>query len=232
MIMSVWREKIKERKIDQMKPASPGKSLDEQKKKAARIVAGLKKLYPEAKTVLRHSNPWELYVAVVLSAQTTDKKVNEVTDRLFQKYKTLDDYLNADPEAFEQEIRWVNFYRNKAKNILKAAKIVKEQFGGEVPRTMESLRTLPGAGRKTANVIQAQAYGIAEGIAVDTHVARLSRRWELTNETDPDKIERDLMAILPKKEWPYFNFRVVDYGRDYCTARPHPHEACPLSRFG
>jgi endonuclease-3 len=208
------------------------KSVDERKKKAARIVAGLKKLYPEAKTVLRHASPWELYIAVVLSAQTTDKKVNEVTDRLFKKYKTLDDYVSADPEAFEREIKEVNFYRNKAKSILRAAKIVKEQFGGEVPRTMEALQSLPGAGRKTANVIQSQAYGIAEGIAVDTHVMRLSRRWGLTDETDPDKIEQDLVMILPKKEWPYFNVRVVDYGRDHCSARPHPHEACPLSRFG
>lgn len=205
---------------------------DERRRKAKAIIAALKRLYPEAKTVLRHATPWELYIAVVLSAQTTDKKVNEVTERLFKKYKTPDDYVNADPEAFEQEIKTVNFYRNKAKNILKAAKIVKERFGGEVPRTMEALRSLPGVGRKTANVIQAQAYGVAEGIAVDTHVQRLARRWGLTDETDPDKIERDLMAILPEKEWPYFNFRVVDYGRDYCPARPHPHEACPLSRFG
>lgn len=218
--------------MNQVKSTVRLKSIDERKKKAAQLVAGLKKLYPEAKTVLRHTNPWELYIAVVLSAQTTDKKVNEVTERLFKKYKTLDDYVNADPEEFEQAIKSVNFYRNKAKSILKAARIVKEQFGGEVPRTMEELRTLPGVGRKTANVIQAQAYGVAEGIAVDTHVKRLARRWRLTNETDPDKIERDLMAILPKKEWPYFNFRVVDYGRDHCSARPHTHEACPLGRFG
>lgn len=215
-----------------MKSTLRSKTIDERKKKAAEIVSGLKKLYPEAKTVLRHSNPWELYIAVVLSAQTTDKKVNEVTDRLFKKYKSLDDYVHADPAEFEQEIKSVNFYRNKAKNILRAAKIVKEQFDGEIPRTMEALRTLPGAGRKTANVILAQAYGLAEGIAVDTHVQRLARRWGLTNQTDPEKIEQDLMAILPKKEWPYFNFRVVDYGRDHCSARLHPHEACPLARFG
>jgi endonuclease-3 len=206
--------------------------LAERRRKAKAIIAALERLYPEAKTVLRHANPWELYIAVVLSAQTTDKKVNEVTERLFKKYKTLDDYVNADPDAFEQEIKGVNFHRNKAKHILRAAQIVKEQFGGEIPRSMEALRTLPGVGRKTANVIQAQAYGMAEGIAVDTHVKRLARRWGLTNETDPDKIERDLMTILPKEEWPYFNFRVVDYGRDYCPARPHAHEACPLSRFG
>lgn len=211
-----------------MKP----ETLSLRKEKAARIVAGLKKLYPEAKTVLRHGNPWELYVAVVLSAQTTDKKVNEVTDRLFQKYKTLDDYLKADPEAFEREIKGVNYYRMKAKSILGAAKIVRDQFGGALPRTMEALRTLPGVGRKTANVIQAQAWGVAEGIAVDTHVQRLSRRWGLTDETVSDKIEQDLLEILPKPEWPYFNFRVVDYGRDYCHGRPHPHEACPLKEFG
>ncbi len=141
--------------MNSMKSDVPSKELEARKKKAAQIVAALKKLYPEAKTILRHSNPWELYVAVVLSAQTTDKKVNEITDRLFKKYKTLDNYVNADPEAFEQEIRGVNYYRNKAKSILKAAKMVKEQFGGELPRTMEALRTLPGVGRKTANVIQA-----------------------------------------------------------------------------
>lgn len=204
----------------------------ERAKKAAEIVAGLKKLYPEAKTILRHSNPWELYVAVVLSAQTTDKKVNEVTDRLFKKYKTLDDYVNADSEEFEQEIKSVNFYPIKAKSILKAAKIVKEDFGGEMPKTMEALLSLPFVGRKTANVIQSQAYGISEGVAVDTHVRRLSRRWGLTDETDPEKIERDLMTILPKEEWPHFNVRVIHYGRDYCPARPHRHEACPLARFG
>ncbi|MBI3804710.1 MAG: endonuclease III [Nitrospirae bacterium] len=201
-------------------------------KKAAEIVAALKKLYPQAKTILRHANPWELYVAVALSAQTTDKKVNEVTDRLFQKYKTLDDYVKADPEEFDREIKSVNFHPIKAKSILKAAKMVKEVFGGEVPRTMEALRSIPFVGRKTANVIQSQAFGISEGIAVDTHVKRLSRRWGLTDETDPDKIERDLMAILPKEEWPHFNVRVINYGRDYCPARPHRHEACPLSRFG
>ena len=202
------------------------------KKKAAQIVARLKTLYPRAKTVLRYSNPWQLYVAVVLSARTTDKKVNEVTERLFQKYRTLDDYVNADPEEFDRDIRQIGFHRNKARSILRAAKIVKEQFGGKLPRTMEALRTLPGVGRKTANVILAEAFGVAEGIAIDTHVKRLARRWGLTKETDPDKIERDLMAILPKEEWLHFNFRVVDYGRDYCSARPHHHEACPLSRFG
>lgn len=204
----------------------------ERRRKAKGILAALKRVYPEAKTVLRYGSPWELYVAVVLSAQTTDKKVNEVTERLFKKYRTLDDYVNADPEEFNREIRQIGFHRNKTKSILGAAKKVKEQFAGEVPRTMEALRTLPGAGRKTANVIQAQAYGVAEGIAVDTHVKRLARRWGLTNETDPDKIERDLMAILPEEEWVHFNFRVVDYGRDYCPARPHRHEPCPLSRFG
>ncbi|NKE71879.1 endonuclease III [Candidatus Manganitrophus noduliformans] len=215
-----------------MKNRSDKTAPTERRRKAKAIIAALKRLYPEAKTVLRYGSPWELYVAVVLSAQTTDKKVNEVTERLFKKYRTLDDYVNADPEEFNREIRQIGFHRNKTKSILGAAKKVKEQFAGEVPRTMEALRTLPGVGRKTANVIQAEAFGIAEGIAVDTHVKRLARRWGLTNETDPDKIERDLMAILPREDWLHFNFRVVDYGRDYCPARPHPHEACPLSRFG
>ncbi len=217
--------------MNEMKSAVQSKTSDERKKKAAEIVARLKRLFPEAKTVLRHAHPWELLVAVVLSAQCTDKKVNEVTETLFKKYRTLDDYVQADPEEFEREIEPTGFYRNKARNILAAARIVKETFGGAVPRTMDALRTLPGVGRKTANVILG-AYGVPEGIAVDTHVKRLSRRWGLASATDPDKIERELMAILPKREWAGFNFRVVDYGRQYCTARPHHHETCPLSRFG
>lgn len=218
--------------MDPMKSADQAKTLDGRKKKAAEIVLQLKTLFPKAKTVLHYSNPWELYVAVVLSAQCTDKKVNEVTERLFKKYRTLGDYVKADPQEFEQDIKQIGFYRNKARNILAAAKRVKEEFSSVIPKTLDELRTLPGIGRKTANVILAEAYGVAEGIAVDTHVKRLARRWGLTSETDPDKIERDLMAILPKKEWRHFNFRVVDYGRAYCPARPHRHEACPLNRFG
>ena len=213
------------------------KQLKERKKKAAQIVRELKKLFPKTKIALNYSNNWELLVTVILSAQCTDKKVNEVTAKLFKKYKTLDDYIRASAswrtiQEFQQDIRSTGFYRNKTKNILKSAKIIKEKFGGKIPKTMEEILTLPGVARKTANVVLGNAYGVIEGIAVDTHVIRLSRLWGLSNEVNPDKIERDLMAILPKKEWFLFTYRVIDYGRRYCKAGPHhKHDKCPLRKF-
>ena len=201
---------------------------EEHKKKDAKIVAILKKLFPRAKIALKYSNNIELLVAVILSAQCTDKKVNEVTEKLFKKYTAFKDYLRADPRIFEQDIRQCGFYRMKAKNILGALKIIKEKFGGKVPNTMKEIITLPGVARKTANVVLGNAYGVVEGIAVDTHVKRLTKKLGLTNETDPVKIERDLMAILPKKEWFSFTYRLINYGREYCTARPHKHHECPL----
>ena len=200
------------------------------KTKAARINRILKKLFPRAKIVLKYSNNWELLVAVILSAQCTDKKVNEVTAELFKKYRTLEDHVSADPKKFMQDIRSTGFYRNKTKNILAAAKAVKRRYGGRVPDAMEEILKLPGVARKTANVVLGNAYGVVEGIAVDTHVRRLSRLLGLTNETDPVKIERDLMVILPKKEWFGFAYRLIDYGRKYCPARPHDHARCPLSK--
>ena len=154
---------------------------------------------PQRGNGLRYANNWELLVSVILSAQCTDKKVNEVTQKLFKKYKTLDDYVNADSKEFEKNIYSTGFYRNKTKNILASAKIVKETFGDKVPNTMEEILTLPGVSRKTANVVLGNAYGVVEGIAVDTHVIRLSRLLGLSNEKDPKKIEQDLMLILPKK---------------------------------
>lgn len=201
------------------------------RRRAEKIIKFLKKLLPNAKIALKYSNPWELFVAVVLSAQCTDKKVNEVTEELFKKYRGLDDYVNARRSEFEKDIRPTGFYRNKAKNILAAAKVVKEKFGGELPRTMAEMLTIPGVGRKSANVILGNAYGVVEGIAVDTHVSRLSRKLGLTNETDPVKIERDLMQIVPKKDWFKFTYLLIDYGRKYCPARPHRHELCPLTKL-
>jgi endonuclease-3 len=209
----------------------PSKDIEVRKKKAARIVKALKELFPRAKIALNYSNSWELLVAVMLSAQCTDKKVNEVTQRLFKKYRTLDSYVNADPKEFEQDIKPTGFYRQKAKNILSCARIIKERFGGEVPHTMEELLTLPGVARKTANMVLGNAYGIVEGIAVDTHISRLARVLGLTDETNPDRIERDLMEILPKEEWFDFTYRLIEYGRTYCPARPHDHAACPLSKI-
>ena len=205
------------------------KLLNERKKKAAKVIKKLKKLFPEAKIALHYSNNWELLVAVELSAQCTDKKVNEVTAKLFKKYRKLDDYVNADPQEFEQDIKSTGFYHNKAKNILAAAKMVKERFGGKVPRVMKEILEIPGVARKTANVVLGTAYGVVEGIAVDTHVIRLSRLLGLTDQKDPVKIERDLMEILPKEEWVGFTYRLIDYGRAYCPARPHSHAQCPLT---
>lgn len=201
------------------------------KTKAQKIVRALKKLFPKTGMALRYSNKWELVVAVVLSAQCTDKKVNEVTEKLFKKYRTLDDYADADPKEFEKNIRSTGFFRNKTKNILAAARMIRADFGGEVPHAMEELLEVPGVARKTANIVLGNAYGIVEGIAVDTHVIRLSRLLGLTEHTDAVKIERDLMQILPKKEWFEFTYRLIDYGRNYCSARRHDHTACPLHKF-
>ena len=202
-----------------------------QRKRARVIVSTLKKLYPKSGAFLNFKNPWELLVAVILSAQCTDKKVNEVTKTLFKKYRTLDAYIKADPREFELDIRPTGFYRSKTKNILATAKIVMERFGGRVPRTMEELLTLPGVGRKTANIVLELAYGVVVGIPVDTHVRRLARVWKLTRHADPDKIEQDLMELIPEKEWPGISYRMVAYGREYCPAKKHDHAQCPISKI-
>lgn len=204
-------------------------SLRKRKRKAAMIAEKLKELFPDAKIALKYSNNWELLVAVELSAQCTDKKVNEVTAKLFKKYRTLDDYVYADPKEFAQDIHSTGFYRNKTKNILAAAKMIKESFNGRVPKTMEEMLRIPGVARKTANVVLGAAYGVVEGIAVDTHVIRLSKLLGLTDFDDPVRIERDLMELLPKEEWIGFAYRLIDYGRQYCPARPHDHAKCPLT---
>lgn len=207
-------------------------SFEERKKRAARIVKKLQDLFPSAKIVLKYSNNWELLVAVILSSQCTDKKVNEVTKKLFKKYKTLDDYVKADPKEFERDIHSCGFFRNKTKNILAAAKIVKEKFGGEVPHTMEEMLLLPGVARKTANVVLGNAYGVVEGIAVDTHVARLSQKLGLTDHKDPVKIERDLMKLIPNKDWFFLTYGLIEYGRRICPARKHADCAShPLAKI-
>jgi len=191
----------------------------------------LTRLFPDPKCALNYRTPWQLLVAVILSAQCTDKKVNEVTKELFKKYKTLDNYVNARPEEFGHDIYSTGFYRAKTKNILAAAHTLKNKFGGKVPKTMEEMITIPGAGRKTANVVLGELYGNAEGIAVDTHVIRLSRLLGLTKHKDATKIERDLMKIVPGKDWVRFSHMLILYGRKYCHARKHDHEKCPISRF-
>ena len=200
------------------------------KKRAQTVFKTLKKLFPHPKIALTYSNAWELLVAVQLSAQCTDKKVNEITPALFKKYKTLDAYVKADSRDFEKMVHQAGFYRAKTKNILAAAKCVKEKFKGKLPKTIAEMTTIPGVGRKSANVILGNAYGVVEGIAVDTHVMRLSQVLGLTNEKTPEKIEQDLMKIISQKEWFETTYLLIDYGRKYCVARPHKHELCPLTK--
>lgn len=200
------------------------------KKRANVIYKTLKKIFPDPKIALDFSNNWELLVAVQLSAQCTDKKVNQVTPVLFKKYRKFDDYVKADPREFEKDIHQCGFYRAKTKNILAAAKFLKENFHGKLPRTMAEMVTIPGVGRKSANVILGNAYGVVEGIAVDTHVMRLSRVLGLSREKTPEKIERDLMEIVPPDRWFEMTYLIIDYGRAYCVARPHKHELCPLTK--
>jgi len=192
----------------------------------------LRELFPDAKIVLKYSNAWELLVAVRLSAQCTDKKVNEVCEKLFKKYRTLADYVRANQKEFEQDIKPTGFYRAKAKSILETAKIVKEKFGGKVPDTMEELITLPGIARKSANVILGNAFDKVEGIAVDTHVMRLSQKLGLTDYKDPVKIEQDLMKLVPKKDWFFLTYGLIEYGRRICPSRRHKDCAShPLTKI-
>ncbi len=200
-------------------------------KTSEEIFRRLKKKYPAAKIALKYSNPWELLVAVILSAQCTDKKVNEITPLLFKKYRTLADYIRANPKEFEKVIRPTGFYRAKAKSILTTAKIIKEKFGGKVPRSMAEMLTLRGVARKTANVVLGNAYGVVEGIAVDTHVRRLSQRLGLSKQNDPNKIEQDLMKIIPRKDWFKTTYLLIDHGRAICTAKDPMCDLCPLNKI-
>lgn len=207
------------------------KKLTQRKTRARRIVSALKKLFPDAKIALNYRNNWELLVAVILSAQCTDKMVNKVTPGLFKKYKKLDDYVNAKPSVFERDIKPTGFYKNKTKNILAAAKKIKKDFGGKLPRTMEEMLTIPGVARKTANVVLGNAYGIVEGIAVDTHVKRFAQKFDLTDHKNPVRIERDLMELLPQKEWFSITYHLIEYGRQICPARKHDCTDHPLSKI-
>jgi endonuclease III len=212
-------------------PKKGSRDSEERRKRAVRMAEVLKKVYPKVKIALNYGTPWELLVAVILSAQSTDKKINEVTGKLFRKYKTLADYVNADISDFEQDIKATGFYHNKAKNVLASAKIIKEQFDGKVPDTMSALLALPGVARKTANIVLGNLYGIVEGIAVDTHVRRFALKFDLTDNTNPDKIEQDLMKLLPKEEWFDFTYRLQKYGREICPANKHECGDHPLTKL-
>lgn len=195
------------------------------------IIRLLKEEYPEIKTVLHFSDPMQLLVATILSAQCTDARVNTVTAGLFKKYKTAEDYATAEPNIFEQEIRSTGFYRNKTRNIIGSAGMIVEKYGGRVPDSMEDLVQLPGVARKTANIVLANAYGKIEGIAVDTHVKRLSRLLGLTTHTSPVKIERDLMKITPREDWSNLSHLLIFHGRAVCIARRPRHDSCVLNWF-
>jgi endonuclease-3 len=188
----------------------------------------LKKEYPEARTALTFKNPFELLVATVLSAQTTDVHVNKVTVSLFRKYRSVKDYADVPLDSLTQDIRSINFYNNKAKNIQAAAKMIVREFGSQVPKTMEDLVRLPGVARKTANIILSNAFGINEGIAVDTHVKRLSLRLGLTKYEDPVKIEKDLMEMTPKADWGTLSHLLIFHGRKICQAKKPGHGECVL----
>ena len=182
-------------------------------------IARLKTAYPKARTALYWSNPLELLVATILSAQTTDVRVNAVTPNLFAKYPTAADYAGADPTELEEDIRPTGFFRNKAKSLRGMARALADDHGGEVPRTMDELVALPGVGRKTANVVLGNAFGIDEGVVVDTHVRRLSNRLGFTTQNDPEKIERDLMQTVPNRDWTVFSHLLILHGRSVCKAR-------------
>jgi endonuclease-3 len=204
------------------------KTVSERKERVNKILAILDQLYPAATCALHHRNAWELLVATILSAQCTDKRVNEVTPHLFRKYPTIEDFAATSQQELAQDIRSTGFFNNKAKSLIGAAKKILTDFGGKVPTTMEEMLTIPGVARKTANVVLGTAYGIPSGIVVDTHVRRIARRLDLTLATDPDKIEQDLMEVIPREKWISVSHQLIHHGRNLCIARnPRCHE-CPL----
>jgi endonuclease III len=205
------------------------KNAIERKERIAEILGRLDRMYPDATCALLHSNPWELLVATILSAQCTDKRVNEVTPGLFKKYPTVRDFAAVRAEVLAQDIRSTGFFNNKAKSIIGAAQRILNDFGGKVPRTMEEMLTIPGAARKTANVVLGTAYGIPSGIVVDTHVSRISQRLDFTRNTDPVKIEQDLIKIIPQERWIKFSHQIILHGRALCVARNPECEACELN---
>jgi endonuclease-3 len=213
-----------------MKPSvRKPKTAAERKARVAQILAMLDKMYPNVTCALHHENAWQLLVATILSAQCTDKRVNEVTPGLFKKYPTIQDFAAAKQEELAQDIRSTGFFNNKTKSIIGAARKILNDFGGEIPRDMEKLLTVPGAARKTANVVLGTAFGIAAGVVVDTHVQRISQRLDLTKESDPGKIEKDLMKIIPQQKWILFSHQIIHHGRALCVARKPRCGECGLS---
>ena len=203
----------------------------DKKARVLKLIEILEKDYPAAKTALHYAKPLEMLIATILSAQCTDKRVNIVTKYLFKKYRTAKDYANADLAELEQDIRSTGFYRNKAKNIKNTGRLLVEKYNSQVPRTMEELLELPGVARKTANIVLSNAYGVIVGIAVDTHVRRLSQRLGLTENKEPNKIEADLMQNVPKNQWKRITNLLIFHGRNVCTARKPKCSLCSLNQL-
>lgn len=204
------------------------KNTSQRQERLNEIFDRLDRMYPAATCALSHRNPWELLVATILSAQCTDKRVNEVTPDLFAKYPTPRDFAAVRPEVLARDIRSTGFFNNKAKSIVGAAKAVVSEYGGVVPKTMEEMLKIPGVARKTANVVLGTAYGIPAGVAVDTHVQRVSQRLDLTKQNDPVKIERDLMKTIPQERWILFSHQLILHGRERCQARKPRCAECLL----
>ena len=205
-------------------------TLEEKKKRTRRIIAGLRKALPDAECSLGYENPLQLLIATILSAQCTDERVNAVTPALFARYRTAQDFADAPVEEIEGFIRSTGFFRNKAKNIQACCAALAREHGGEVPRELEALTRLAGVGRKTANVVLGNAFGIASGVVVDTHVRRITNRLGLTRHQDPEKIEQDLAGLVPKKDWVDFSHLLIHHGRETCDARRPDCPACPIQK--
>jgi endonuclease III len=215
-------------------PVTPPKKVPkprnaaERKARLNRVLDELDKLFPQATCALHHKDAWQLLVATILSAQCTDERVNKVTPDLFRKYPTPTDFANASQEELANDIRSTGFFNNKARSLIGAARKLMADYSGKVPRTMEELLSVPGAARKTANVVLGTAFGVASGIVVDTHVQRISQRLDLTKNTDPAKIEQDLMKLVPQERWILFSHQVIHFGRQICIARKPRCASCPL----
>jgi endonuclease III len=204
------------------------KNSTERKERLLRILREFDRLFPDVTCALHHGDAWQLLVATILSAQCTDERVNKVTPGLFRKYPTMEDFANASQEELAKDIHSTGFFNNKARSIVGAARKILTDYGGQVPRTMDELLTVPGAARKTANVVLGHSYGIPSGVVVDTHVQRITQRLHLTKNTDPVKIEQDLIKILPQDRWILFSDQVIHFGRQICIARKPRCASCPL----
>jgi len=216
---------------DRMSLPKRPRTAAERRDRIARILRALDERYPDVTCALHHKDAWQLLVATILSAQCTDERVNKVTPGLFRKYPAIEDFAAARQEELARDIHSTGFFNNKAKSIIGAARTILNDFGGEIPRDIDELLKVPGAARKTANVVLGTAFGIASGVVVDTHAARISRRLDLTKEDQPVKIERDLMKSLPREKWILFAHQVIHFGREICVARNPKCSICPLAEI-